>query len=334
MHTWLVLKYVNLISYRLENYTLKNNTPNFKCPFCGDSKRNRFKARGYLYETKGSYSYKCHNCGVQYGFEEFLQKLDYNLYDEYKLELFAEKYNRKPVEKINDSTFSTHIPDFKSVKLVLISDLPDTHPAKQYIIHRKIPDKYYRKLQYCANFAALAQKADPDRFTNLVKEPRLIIPLRDENGKFFGFQGRAFGASDLKYITIMIDKSKPKIFGLDTVDVSKETYVLEGPIDSMFIENSIAMVGADFSAHENLLIKEKTTVIYDNEPRNVDIINRISKCISRGYKVVLWPKYMNHKDINEMIMAGYTQNDILKIIKDNTHSGLIAQYILNDWKRI
>jgi hypothetical protein len=71
--------------------------------------------------------------------------------------------------------------------------------------------------------------------------------------------------------------------------------------------------------------------IYDNEPRNREIVNRISKTIDSGDSVVIFPSSMDEKDINDMVIAGH---DVQKIVECNTYSGLEAKLKFNTWKKI
>ena len=145
----------------------------------------------------------------------------------------------------------------------------------------------------------------------------------------FAYQGRAFGNEIPKYITIKLDSDADKIFGLDKVDMNKKIYVVEGPIDSLFLDNCIAVAGSDFGNVEGDL-----TVIYDNEPRNKELVKQIQKTINGGRSIVLWPDNMKEKDINDMILSGYTKSEIQKIIKDNTFEGVSAKLRFTGWKKI
>ena len=84
-------KYISLVSGRLEKFSKKNeNLFNFRCPYCGDSQKNRNRARGYFYRHKGSFIYKCHNCGVGRTLSNFLKDQDPDLYGEYVMEAYRE----------------------------------------------------------------------------------------------------------------------------------------------------------------------------------------------------------------------------------------------------
>ena len=94
--------------------------------------------------------------------------------------------------------------------------------------------------------------------------------------------------SKLRYITIIYDETKPKLFGLDKVDLSSPTYITEGPLDSLFIPNAIAMCGSD--VHLGDWGISNRVWVYDNEPRNPQIVDRIRRTIDSGDPVVIWPK--------------------------------------------
>ncbi len=168
--------------------------------------------------------------------------------------------------------------------------------------------------------------------------PRLMIPFRNEKGEIFAYQGRAFGKELPKYITIKLDEDADKIYGLDRADKDKQIYVVEGPIDSMFLDNCIAVAGADFSKplsiDGRLMLNGELTIIFDNEPRNKEICKQIEKTISQGRNVVIWPDSMKHKDINDMILAGYSKKDIQQIITDNTFQTAAASLRFAEWRKI
>ena len=157
-------------------------------------------------------------------------------------------------------------------------------------------------------------------------EPRLIIPFVNKNGELMGFQGRAFGKTSLRYITIKVDENAPKIFGLDSLQRNKPVYVVEGPIDSMFLDNCIAMGGADLTQASLDYVGTKDLVfVFDNEPRNKEILSRIEKIIDMGYNISLFPESISQKDINDMVLGGIDPIELQVIISKNTVSGLSAK---------
>jgi hypothetical protein len=136
-----------------------------------------------------------------------------------------------------------------------------------------------------------------------------------------------------KYVTIKLDESKEKIFGLDRMNPDKKIYVTEGPIDSMFIPNAIAVAGAGFDTKFINAIKDSATLIMDNEPRSVEICKFIEKLISADYAVCLWPDTIQEKDINEMVMAGKSINSIMDTINTNTFQGMEAKLKFTQWRK-
>lgn len=328
-------KYIGLISTRLQKFKqVKNNLYNFRCPYCGDSQRNKNKARGYIYQLKNDHNYKCHNCGISKSFTNFLKDLDATLYDQYVME----RYKNGTTGKNSNTpmpTFEFQKPVFEKknkINLPTIAELNTEHPAKIYLQNRKIPEKFLKELYYCENFKEWTNGQKYTFETADNDEPRIIIPLINK-GELFGFQGRSLNKySKVKYITIILDEHHPKIYGLDKVDWDKTVYVTEGPIDSMFIDNAIAMVGADLDKMFFISNYDVDFVmVYDNEKRNKQIVDRIQKAIDTHFPVVIWPSNIKEKDINDMVLSGLDVNGMLK---SNTYSGLEAKAKLISWKRV
>jgi hypothetical protein len=334
---WIDIKYVNILSGRLEQFKIKKNNPfvaNLRCPICGDSEKNKYKARGYLFQDKTDMVYKCHNCGIVCSFSSFLKKIDIVLHDEYSVEVWKSRsediyYEPKPdITKIETPKFLKGNSPLRELKK--ISQLASYHPAKQYIVSRKIENPWHAKLFYCPKFGEWTNSIIPNKLKVTKDEPRLIIPLLKEDGTMFGYQGRSFNPkSTLRYITIMLE-DRPKIFGLDTVKKDRKCYVFEGPIDSMFIPNSIAMVGADVSLDASF---SNPVYIFDNEPRNKEIIKRLDLYIDKGYNIVIWDNTFKGKDINEMILNGADMEHIKIVIDRRTFNGLGAKVELMNWKK-
>ena len=317
------VKYINLISSRFQKFKrVKNNLYNFRCPICGDSQTNKNKARGYLYQIKNNTNYKCHNCGINVSFNNFLKQIDTQIHKQYIFEKFKEGNTGK--------NFTTQAPvlKFEAPKFRPKLDLPkasENPVAKAYLENRKLnSDNYY----YTEKFKEWTNSLRPT-FDNVSKdEPRIIIPLFYQN-ILVGFQGRALGPSKVKYITIMLTDDAPKIYGLDKVQKNKSVYITEGPFDSTFISNSIALCGADGDVDKWGICDP--VWVYDNEPRNREILSRISRVIEIGQKVIIWPSTIKEKDVNDMVLSGL---DVQSVIESNTYSGLEAKLKFTTWKKI
>jgi len=333
MSSYIDLKFINDLSGRLSQFKKKTDYLfNFRCPHCGDSQKSKTKARAYLYRVKNDMFFKCHNCGQGQNLANFIKFVDPKLYESYLLERYKKSAPATPKPKFDFKptkfTNQTPIDDLKSIK-----DLPEDHPARLYCVNRKIPEKYFDKLFLSDKFMTLVNEVKPNTYKITKDHPRLIIPFYDTTGKVFAFQGRAFGKEQPKYLTIKLDENKQKVYGLDKVSFQKPIYITEGPIDSLFIDNCLAAGGADLFL-KNKIPNENITYIFDNEPRNKEIVNRMYKVIEQDFNVVIWPEDLQLKDVNDMIMSGLTKFELQDIISNNTYSKLSALTKLNYWKKI
>ena len=326
-------KFVSLLSPRLDKFVRKSPTLwNFRCPICGDSQKNKNKARGFIYQVKQDLFYKCHNCSFGTSFSNLLKQIDFNLYEEYLLEKYkegetAEGFRPKTCVPTPKKLFFPK----KKINLKSFEQLNNEHPAKKLFLQRDIPKEHWSELYFAPMFFKFACKLSTTLTPSKSDHPRMVIPFYDVNGELFAFQGRAFGKEQPKYITIILNKNVPKIFGLNRANLSKPLQIVEGPIDSLFLENGIAVAQGDLRIPK---YKNNSILIPDNEPRNKEICKNIEKYLKQDYKVVLWPKEIEHKDINQMILSGMKQKEIQEIIIKNTHSGLEGMTVFSEWKRI
>ena len=329
--SYIDVKYIQMVSPRLTLFTKKKaDLFNFRCPYCGDSQKRKNKARGYLFKIKNDFVYKCHNCGVGRTLSNFLRDQDTLLHDQYIMEKFKDgkftgKHSTVPKPKFNFKT-----PDFVKTDTGLekISDLNIFHEARKYLEQRGIKDLDY--FYYCPKFKEWTNKQKKTFDTLRQDHPRIIIPFKDKEGNLFGYQGRSLARNaKLRYITIMLDEEQPKIFGLDRIDTNKSIYITEGPFDATFIKNSVAMAGSDIDIRT--FGWSDYIWIFDNEPRNREIVNRISKVIDRGDKVVIWPNNIQQKDINDMSLGGH---DVQKMVESNVYQKLEAKLKFNNWKKV
>lgn len=339
--SWLETKYIGILSSRLRNFKRKGpNLWNFSCILCGDSETHKRKARGYIYEKQGKMSFHCHNCGASSSVPNFIKMVDLNVYNEMMLEKL--KDNKTPeqieyesfVDKMKKPVFMKSGP-LKGLKKV--SQLSPDHPIKKFVDKRRIPNPYHAKLFACPNFMTFVNGILPNKFENSTlkhDEMRLLIPFLDQNKNLFAFQGRSLRTSNTKYITIVLNDTAPKVYGLDTVDLTRKTYVFEGPIDSMFVPNSIATAGGEMIPVIKSFDKSNLVIVYDNEPRSKETIKKLDKSIMNGYNVCIWPDNLEHKDVNDMVLAGLSPDFIKHIIDQNTYRDLSAKLALNKWSKI
>ena len=318
-------KYIGLISSRLQKFKrVKSNLYNFRCPICGDSQKHKNKARGYFYQIKTNTNFKCHNCGASLSFNNFLKQIDPTLHKQYTLEKFKEGHAGGRNFVVEEPKFDFTKPVFKSkLDLPKASEVPI---AREYLLKRRLdPTKFY----FAQKFQEWTNK-QKQTFDNIVRdECRIVIPLYDTNSELIGFQGRSLGPNSIKYITVMLNDNKPKIYGLEKINEREPIFIVEGPFDSTLVENSIAMCGSDVDIRTYNW--SDYIWVFDNEPRNREINNRVSKIIDRGDKVVIWPNHIKQKDINDMVLSNI---DVMSVLKSNTYYGLKAKVKFNNWKKI
>lgn len=339
MLDFIEIQYAQQLAGRLDRYKITNRSPmkiNFRCPICGDSKKSKSKARGWLLEKDNSLFYYCHNCGASHSFSNFLKVVDPLAYNDYVAEKFIGKANNTistetstlEQTKFEQPNFS-HRDVLKNLKK--ISQLDYNHPVKKYIDKRSIPTKHHYRLYFAPRFKEWINGIIPNKFENVKKdEPRLVIPFLDKDRKCFGVAARGFDPDGLRYITIMFD-DVPKIFGLDKVNFKEKYYVVEGALDSMFLSNAVAMAGADggTNALENV---ENAVFVFDAEPRNKEIHKRMEKLIDAGHSIVIWPNDIEGKDINEMVLSGKI-SCVESLMRTITYKGLEAKLKFQQWRR-
>lgn len=340
MSLWLEIKYANLLSGNLERFKVKKQNPfsaSFRCPICGDSQKSKTKTRGHLIEYKAKVFFKCHNCSASSSLDNLLKKINEPLYREYRLECLKEDSGETETPKFVrqiEKFGKTRADNFNPLKeLKRVSQLPHDHPVKKYVEKRGIPPSAHYKLYYAPKFIKWVNTHIPGKFNEAAKEePRLVIPLIDERGYVFAATARSFDPNaKAKYITVKFQESAKKFFGLNEFNLNKQGYIVEGPIDALFLPNCLAMCGSDADI-DSLGISDKTTIVYDNEPRNKQIVKKIETAILNGYRVCLWPQTPG-KDINEMVLNGWNPDIIKKTIDENSHVGLEAQLNFVKWRK-
>ena len=256
-------------------------------------------------------------------FNNFLKELDPTLYKQYTMEKFKEGHTGK--------NFVVEEPKFEFVKPVFKKklDLPkasEVQIAREYLEKRQLnPEKFY----FAHKFKEWTNNQKPTFESIKRDECRIIIPLFDSANNLIGFQGRSLVPNSVKYITVMLSDDAPKIYGLDQVDSSQPIYIVEGPFDSTFVQNAVAMCGSDVDIRA--LGWSNYIYVFDNEPRNREIVNRIEKTINRGDKVIIWPTSIEQKDINDMVLAGL---NVMDVLKSSIYTGLEAKIKFNNWKKI
>lgn len=329
-------QYALQLSASLEGFAVKKNSPlliNFRCPVCGDSKDNKHRTRGYIIqESNGKYYFYCHNCRAHMSFAKFLEYLNPELYRQFRMDVFKQS----PDQMTLPETFKKKKIHFQNIdKLMKISTLRPTHMARRYLDDRGIATKFHYKLYYAPNFRDFLMDIDPEKAQDMKQNgKRLVIPFTDASGTVTSITARSLDGLEPKYLVATFDPDALSVFGLDNVDFSHTFYGMEGSFDSMFVENALAFGGQHYNdIFESYIspFKDRFVVVYDNEPRNKHTVKAMRKVIRDGYGLVIWPDWIEQKDINEMVKAGVT--NIQQILEENTFRGLPAEVHLAAWSK-
>jgi len=340
------VKYVSLLSPQLNLFKVKQNNPylaTFRCVFCGDSQRNKFKTRGYFYQKKGGIFFKCHNCAKGTNLGVVIEHLDPALYQQYRFERYRDgldltkgtSMHSKPTLPVFEKPIF-NIPDSVLDQLMTrVDKLPSDHFCVQYCQQRMLPPERYKELYFIEHIADIEQLSPKykDRITG--SDPRLVIPIHNLKGQLVAVTCRALVEDVLRYVTVVLNEDEPLVFNVDRIDRNEKIRVVEGPLDSMFLPNCCAALTSDLKKVNYYFPFNDKVYIFDNQPRNREIVKLMSSCVRDGLDVCVWPTYIAQKDINEMVKdGGLSIKEIIDIIDTNTYRGAAAALAINNWKRI
>lgn len=338
------LDYMHSLSFKLDGF--KRTSPSShvyacRCPLCGDSQKSKKKRRFYFYTKKGNLNVHCKNCGYSHSFWTFIKEVFPNEFSQYQKDQMKHRLgglnpSSKPLTKNNDTIYTPNINDDSNTStkildsVVSLIELPDNHKAIKYLKNRKFTEDMISGLLYTEDFRKTCESLTKEELSEgFPSDKRIVIPFRDKDDNIIALQGRALDQKSLRYITIKANPEIDKIYGLNTLNEKETTYCVEGPFDSMFLDNCLAV------CDPNLARSGADVLVWDNEPRSKEICNFMAAAISNKKNVVIWPTSPDEKeDINDLIINGYTQEDIMYIIKSRTFSGLKAKLEFQKWKKV
>ena len=340
MSTWIDHKYVGLLSTQLDRFSKKTDKLyNCRCPFCGDSQKNKWKARGYIYDINGKLNFKCHNCGHGTNLSGLLNHVDSHLNKQYKIEMFKEGHSNTIPKKMESNPLiqiERFQPKFRNKNVLdkiatRVESLDEFHPVQSFLRKRKIPRDKWEFLYYVDSVQKLEQLSPKYKDRMIGEEGRLVIPFFNRNNELVGVTCRALGNERLRYLTIKIIEDEPLIFNINNISKSTFVYVTEGPIDSMFLPNAIAVGSSDLKKVKKYV--DNFILVYDNQPRNKQLVSIMNDMIDDN-QMVIWPSGIKYKDVNDMVMGGMKDREIQDIIDKNTFSGLELKLAFTQWSRI
>jgi len=331
------MKFVGLVSGKLRNYKFQHNKANFSCPLCGDSKHNSKKSRAWILEDKeGKPYFHCFNCGEGMSFKNFLKSQDDELYRQYVAEQFFNKGEYKPNKKVEDNSDKIKYEQFISLKNII--SCTKMNNSSIYLRNRKLFEEKLGLFYHTNNYGELLKELKLEKYKDefCFTEEKLVIPHFNRNNELAYIQFRSLDPrSKLRYKTYKVIEDEDKIWNLNNIDFNKKyIYITEGALDASFLDNAVAMSGSDISRDNNFMNnnKDKIRIIYDNEPRNPEIVKKYWKAIENGFSVYLWPKNIEPKDINDYYREGGNLDIFTKdvyYVKD-----MLGLLQLTDWMKV
>lgn len=322
--------YLQKISYQLPLFKKKRaHLYNWRCTICNDSQKKKNATRAYAMDKGGSLLIYCHNCGYSAKFEYFLKEFDPQTYKLFIMERFQERTKRALNEPLFPVETKKYVPDIFH-GLPTLKSLPNDHDAKVYADKRVLPYNDF-KFYYAEKFIEWS-KDNNDKFENWkgADERRIIIPFYARDGHIVGYTARTIDGKEPKYYRIFVDdQEKDRFFGVERLDDTKPHLIFEGELDSLVIPNSIAVSNGKLSLYRH----PNAVYVPDADRRNKEIVKGIGQMISEGLKVVLMPEGLPGKDVSELVVAGYTSEQIRDIIMANVVQGLSGKLKFDKWRK-
>lgn len=330
--TYTDFKYLRQVSHLLRNFKeVEQYKYNFSCPICGDSKKCSWKSRGYVYLYEGKTFFHCHNCGDSKPFSTFLKYVDEIAWREWIKETKLEDPYSKSSYVNQKKTISQKKEVYEN--MIKLSDLPQDHSVFEYLESRQIPKSRYPILYFTNNFRELVEEVFPGKGGKYPEDERLVLPIYNQKSELVGITGRSTIGSKIRYALAKSDDQKC-FFGLERINFDKPVFVLEGPMDALFMPNAVAVCHSDLGMFPRAFTNVKSILVFDNEPENPEIVKIMKKAITEGYNICIWDNCpFIGKDINEMIQNGANLKDLLSFILNNTYKGSRADFKIIEWKR-
>lgn len=287
---------------------------------CNEGKSPWKKRAFILFEdaTHDHNTFVCHNCGVETNVETLVRHMDPVLHEDFvakkKESLIRDlrdgKLNAKRAGRIaNDFGKSESDLQLFNLNPTYFRPLTENRDAVAYCRSRKIPEAMYDRLYFCPKDT----RKDGKKF---MYYGMVIFPLW-KGEKIYGFQGRSI--LEKKFLTFCKNDGF-KVFNIFDVDLTSTVYCFESIIDSLAIDNSIAMLGSDLS--EVIVDKIGTNGVYcfDNDRTGY---NKSLKYLEMGKRVLCWPGELDcFKDSNQLLVqGGWTREKFTRMVKSNIVEG-------------
>lgn len=288
-------RYLNLIFYSQSNVRITNSYYNFRCNICGDSNKNKLKKRGYILINKDRWGFKCHNCGAFMSAEQWLKEYYPNYYKMYVTDLLSDNKDKKEsdeskIKKLIENKKRERRIEEKRIKKQEKEDVKYFTPIKNG--KTKIFDE---AIKFCKD-RLIPENVWSKWFVSTKKKygGRLIIPFYDNTNNIYYFQARTLTKQDPKYLNRVANKDNA-IYNYFNIDKTKPVMILEGPIDSLFVDNSIAVLGTSISPElQKRLNKLNSFYLFDSDGAGV---KTALKYLGKSKNVFVWKKFIKDYDL-------------------------------------
>jgi len=286
-------------------------TITLRCPVCGDSKKNKFKARGNLSETPTGAVYFCHNCDFSGTFSQLLGALDTTLKDAYIREVNKDR-REKFIDRKDD------LKAFNKQEIIL----PELSPS---FVHME--DKEYKVSELTDEAISYLKKRciseeDFKHFKFVPELSSLVVFLKQE--KIFGYQLRSIKE---KFFHNYVQDGYDKCWNLDyvlTLPARTTIYVFESIFNALSVtsKNVLAGLGSSLSAVLlSLLSKYNLVFCYDND---ITGVKKTIQFTQKGYSAVVHHSKFEWCDFNDARQAGVTKEQLQAYLEGSVMSAKIA----------
>lgn len=299
------------------------NVFNAECPVCKEGKSSGRSRRLFFFPLK-NYLY-CHNCSKSWKPFEWVKEVTSLTVPEIL------KKNKQKSQITSEQPLVVVPTNTQEAVSIVLEDLPqdsiDLTDTAQLNFYQ---DNEVVKLaaKYCCERRLISAVNTCHKFyislTDKVHKNRLIIPFF-VNGKISCYQSRALDKKQFpKYLTKFGEKD---VFGLDNINSEiPYVFIFEGPIDSMFVQNGVAIASLTATEHQHkqltALIGYELIYVFDNDENNQQTSNKIEKHIKDGKTVFIWPtEFNNFKDFNEVCCKLQIDEVPWNFVVKNSHKG-------------
>lgn len=288
---------------------------NAGCPVCKEGKHLGKKKRLYFY-TKTN-SFYCFNCNKSWSAFTWLREACNLSYKEIEGELLSNNYRIDVSTSLfdNKKNYTSSTLPHDSINL---NDVTQTSYFKDNIyVQAALKIIIDRKL----NTAINRPKNFYISLTDFIHKNRLCIPFYNSNDIEY-YQTRALDNNLPKYLNKL--NTEKTIYGINNINPNLDyIFIFEGPIDSMFVENGVAVTGLNITKKQTAELDQyplhKKIWVLDNQNIDAAAQKKTEELLVNKTSVFIWPKNIKCKDFNELALL-LNQNSIShKFILNNTN---------------